>query len=453
MGDRPAATAALHAAAAAAMHSAERQLLDALERVLRAGSRPGWALLVLHLSTYGADGPRPHHRRIAASLLDDTAERYTGQLFGLANGDLALLFRPPDEGAAALALIARLFGTGGPDPAGLYSLWPLPGGGAAAIAHVRARGPDQLRTPGVPRHAPPEGTAPPPTHAGIRAAVQAGSLARLLARQTAVRLLPGTARRITPLFREIGVAPPLLLPPPGPEELDVPLPGSITAQLDRPTLDAARHALAGGGPIAAGLRVPLHLNQTVAAVLSQPFASFATAAAAVPGLRIGIEVPFNDLFADPTRFTLARERIRLAGMRFLLDHVTHQALLVSRPAMLGGMLGDAPGGAGAKLAWTQAMAEAGPALAAAIGLLGPARIVLTDCDSEAAVVWGLGLGIQSFQGGFVDTMLAAERLRSCAAAARCTIGGCRDRAATLEGGLRAACTNPALLDAGLPVAA
>ena len=421
---------------------AERKLLDAVERALRGVARSGWTLLVLHLSRMPEPGPRPHHRRIAAALLDEVAERCTGQLFGLSDGDLALLFRPPDEGAAASALLGRLFEAEVADLATLRTLWALPAEAEAALRTIRGRVAEQAD------RAPQPGRVPPVviTDAGLLTS----TLPQLATRQVAARLRPGGLPRIVPAFREVGVAPALLLgaaPDLGPEASDVLLPGLLTARMDRRVLDATLLNLGAGGPITGGLRTPLHLNLTLAGVMSEEFARFASALQAMAQAPVlGIEVSLDELVADPAAAILARERVRLAGMRFVLDQVGAPALLASRP--------EAFDPDWIKLAWSRPAPPDTPGaadrLAAAIERIGAGRIVMVGCESEAALVWALGRGIHHVQGSFVDAMLAAERLRACPAAPGCTMALCRDRAATLQPAQRTGCRNPGLLDAGTP---
>lgn len=431
----PAAAPFRFATADVAINLVERQLLDGLERTLRNKVRTGWALLILHLSRLPGAGPRPHHCRVAAALLNETAERYSGQSFALGDGDIALLFRPPDEGAATDALLAQLFKAEAPDISSLRSLWPLPAAAEEALGAVRTRAEQQERKPPRPNGPAPRQAAQPD--------LLAAPLPTLLTRQVAVRLQPGQAQRIVPAFREIGTAGPLLAKSPLADDGEhALLPEYVTARLDRRVLDAALLDLGARGPMTGALLVPLHLNLSIAGVMSEEFARFATGMQGAASLQVSIEVPLAEVVADPGTAILARERVRLAGMRFVLDEMTAQSMLASRPEVLDPYL--------VKLAWSPLVAQAGLDLPATVARVGARRMVLYGCETESALLWALGVGIRLVQGSFVDTMLAAERLRLCPAANACTIGLCRDRAATLDGVGRAGCRNPALLDRAAP---
>ena len=206
IGDLPDARSGRVPRVAAADHvvaHAERQVLDGLERILRApsGRALGWSLLALHLSRIPPPGARAHHRRVAAAVLDDAAARSNGQLFALANGDLALLFRPADEGAGVLGTLARLFKADVPDADGLHTLWTLPDAAAPAVAWIRGRVAESDRAPPPPE--PPSSTG---AIAAMDAVVQTGALSDLVHRQTAVLLRPGHAVPVVPLFREVSIS-------------------------------------------------------------------------------------------------------------------------------------------------------------------------------------------------------------------------------------------------------
>ena len=420
-------------------------MLDRVERILRApaGRLAGWALLALHLSRIPPPGARSHHRRVVAAVLDDAAGRYEGQVFALAGGDIALLFRPNGSVTALLDVLARLFRADVPDAATLYSLWPLPEAGAPMLAFVMAGVREGDRTAPVP-----EPLSSTTAIAAMDGIVQTGMLSDLMHRQTAVLLRPGRSVAVVPLFREVAIATAVL---------EARIAGShatadpflfahLAVRLDHRMLHDLRHDIPAGGLLSMGLgSASLHINMTLAGILSQGFADFAAASpkAIAAGLRIGVEVPFVEAFADIKSFIVARERLRLAGLHLVLDGISHQALAVTCPGVLAPSL--------VKLTWSPAMQDAGPALGAAVARLGPDRIVLHRSDGEAAIAWGMAHGISRFQGRYIDTMLAAERLRSCVSASHCTLRQCRERASATGAAGRVGCRNPRLLDLGAPV--
>lgn len=430
-------------------------MLDALDRVLRQGNRaqggPGAVLMAVHLSRLTPTGPRAYHRRVAAALLDDVAGKDGGQLFSMGNGDMVLLFRPVDGGAAVAGTMARLFGADLPTPGTVRTLWPLPEGAIGALTYVR----DRVLEGGGAAPAP-EQQAGAATVAAMQEVVRTAPLSELTRRQTAILLRPGHAFQMTPLFREVVISVAVLergaSAGGGPHgahpgaSADPFLFNHLAARLDRRMLAAMRTDIPDGGPLSEGLgRAALHLNLTLAGVLSQGFSALADAAqpAFGRGLRLGIEIPFPEVFADSQAFVLVRERLRLAGCDLVLDGVTHGALLLTA---LGALQPDL-----VKLSWSPGLAAAGADVRAAVQRLGPDRVVLHRTDSERAVAWGLGVGISRYQGHYVDLMLAAERLKHCPGNRGCALRQCADRAGTTAATARAGCNNPALLDSALPL--
>lgn len=160
--------------------------------------------------------------------------------------------------------------------------------------------------------------------------------------------------------------------------------------------------------------------------------------------RLGVELALEEAAADPAGYAAARSRLARLGVQVVLGQVTAPALLLTRPGSLGADL--------LKLVWSPALArEVDRALIAAVTGLGAdtgmARIVLAGADSEAALRWGLALGIRRFQGRHVDAMLAAGRILACPIRPPCTLAQCTERAAaTLPAG-RLGCGNPLLLEA------
>jgi hypothetical protein len=100
--------------------------------------------LRLQLSRLAPPLPRPHHRRIARAILDEAAQRYDGDLFDLACGDMVLLCRAPSHGGADPAAhpaslphaLSRLFRADVPDGGALTQMWTLERDGAVLLAYA-----------------------------------------------------------------------------------------------------------------------------------------------------------------------------------------------------------------------------------------------------------------------------------------------------------------------------
>lgn len=396
--------------------------------------------MVLHLSRLPPPGAQAHHRRIAATVMEDTASRQGGQVFALANGDVAMLFRPQDGGEAVWALLAKLFQAQMPEPATLRSMLALPEQGLQALEFVRGA------VGGVPA----PGTASDTLvsvreMAAMEAALQQAPITGLAGRQTALLLRPGSAVPMTPVYREVSISTAALVErAPAGEQMrtDPFLFGHLTEMLDRRMIAA----MVAGGPersaMTGGMNgIALHVNMSVGSILSSDFVAFVEAMQRVDGLRLGIEVHYPEVFADAKSFLLARERVRQTGLRLVLDGVEANALSVSAPWRLQPDL--------VKLAWSPALAECGDRVRETVQAMGEMGVVLHRAESEQALRWGLRHGIALFQGYYVDTMMAAERLRACSGGTVCTLGECRARAFSISGAVRAGCRDHAMLDSQL----
>jgi hypothetical protein len=458
---------------------AERLLLETVRR--RARQPGGWLALVLLLSRMAPPSPRPHHRRIARAMMQDAALRQEGQVFAMRNGDLVLVCRAPPWGgpepeatgpASLPSTLARLLRVDCPASAELIAVWPL---GAA----------DQRLTDYIARRVSEAHAAPPAEEesAGQTGAIEeiagiidTASISDLLQRQTAVLLPParirpglvhpalpagraasdGAAPALQAIFREVTFSIAALEGriTPGSEASGDPfLFRHLAGRLDHRMLEVLSAKLGSGEPLdiappeadGAILPPPLHLNLTLPGILSEGFARFA-AACREKGAEVGIEVALIEACADPDRFAAARRLVEAAGMRLVLDGVSHLTLLLSRPAALRPDL--------IKLDWSPRLPDLPEAdrdaIAADLAGFGPQRVVLQRAETEAAVRWGLGHGIRRFQGRHIDAMLAASRILCCPLAPRCTLRQCIERARATGTAGRASCGNKALLDAGAP---
>ncbi len=394
-------------------HSVERQLEAALERALR--SPRGRGLFALHLSRLPA--LRPHHGRIARSLMQDAAHRHDGQAFQLTNGDIALI----GDGAALSgarsgdlpATLLRLFGQESLEPAKLFSLWPLTGPGAAMrlwLAECMAE----------PAGAPAEPAAPEPA-APVRSVdaigdlvdheqtAEKGEMARLAAlmhRQTAVVAAPGDSV-LRPIFHEVTFSVSALesrIAEAGAANRDPFLFRHLAARFDGRMLAVLSREVTQGGRMAQTGGQALHLNLTIRGILSAGFDAFAAAAQA-HGVAAGVELSVIEVFADYAGFVAARAKLRETGIRLVLEGINARCLLMTELALLDPDL--------VKLDWSPALpsipAHEQDALGEAIRRLDTARVVLQRVETEHAIAWGLSHGIRRFQGRKVDAILAAAR--------------------------------------------
>ncbi len=408
----------------------EGRLHAAVQRCLRAGQ--DWAVIVLHLSALLL--PRPHHRRIAGAILGDAALRHEGQVFTQPGGDLAMLCRT--EGLAGTAeTLARLFRVDASRVEALLTLWRLPSDAASVLAYADR----QPETPALPdqKLSPPAGAMLPDTTNAIDALLATERLSDLMRQQIAIRLDGG----MRPIFREMTFSMAALqarIAVMGPARTDPYLLRHLAARLDGRMLAGMAERLPPGD-------LPLHVNLTVAGVLSDAFPPFARAVEQA-GVAASAGLSMLEACADPPAFSEASARLRGHGFAVALDGIGHTALLMTRPR--------ATGADWVKLDWSARLATGSKrettAMTEALDRIGTDRIVLQRAETEAAVAWGMAQGIRRFSGRHVDAMLAAARLAACRFAADCTLRQCVERASATEPGGRSGCRDVAGLNAGCP---
>jgi hypothetical protein len=79
-------------------------------------------------------------------------------------------------------------------------------------------------------------------------------------------------------------------------------------------------------------------------------------------------------------------------------------------------------------------------------MIGLRRIILSRCDSEKSMTWGLKNGVNKFQGRFIDRFLAAFTMRQCQKSSHCSLTQCTDRHKVIIGSLRQECGDHFMLD-------
>jgi hypothetical protein len=379
---------------------------------------------------------------------------------------------PSPERLPLADAMARLLTIDAVDPARLVSVWPLANEREKLVAYAVARAEECLADPPAEE----EPSTAPGYVDEIGALVAADHIHDLMQRQTGVLLLgpeergdfdfPRAGRApamragrcheavgataFRPIYREVAfniAAMEARLSVAGRTASDPFLFRHLAGQLDRRMLEVVAEQLGRGGPLdmkaTAGNAPPLHLNLTLGAVLSPSFEAF-SAACRTADATAGIEISFIEICADTGAFAAARAAIKRAGMRLVLDGMSHLTFLLAAPWMLQPDF--------LKLDWSPRLddlpPDEAPRFFAAIGAAGPHRLILQRAETEAAVRWGMAHGIRRFQGRHVDAVLGAGRVMSCSRAHGCALRQCIERAGAVGPAGRAACGNPFLLDAG-----
>jgi hypothetical protein len=433
-----------------ALSGNERLLHEASERVMR--HPQGRVALVLHLSRLSPPAPRPHHIRVARVLLQDSAQRFGGQVMGLRNQDLVLL--GAESGAANAdqphapinlpATLARLFAADVPDPARLVSLWHLQTEAASLTAYLAERAADKPEVETGPGAAPESALS----LAELQETLAHAPLPELMVQQTGMSLDPDRRRpldhRLVPAFRELSLSlAGLSLRPLVTQAVSDPyLYRHFAAALDVRLIQLLHDDLAKSGRItraaASGLGA-LHIDLGLEAILSPAFARMSSLAQSA-GLAMWVSIPFMPLCHDADLMEHARRVLDLTGCALILNRVDALALaFVRHQAMAPALI---------KLVWSPHLAEiaAGSAAANALAGIDPARLALTGVETDQAVIWGQARGIALYQGAFLDQIQAATRMAHCDSARLCTIRQCAARANALGPSGRVGCANPGLLD-------
>lgn len=395
----------------------EALLLEYVQQMekMRAGRRAAH----VHLSQLRPYNRRDNHLRAAAANFDPIIRAMNGQLFVLANGDLFFFYKAGIQ-AQVDAIIQRLHYLFGEDP--LVTAEGADGREFASILDAEKQYDDILYAV--------RSVAETETKRGGEEKVGLDARARLKARQEKGEpLTPEALARVetallradisnmvrrqfacaideagspTPIFSELFISIKDLR-----ETL---LPGvdltsnrwlfqHLTETLDKRMLALLTKTdrLTVSGDIS--------FNINVRTLLASEFMAFDENVSA--GRRGGmiIELQKEDIFSDLNTYLFAREFIQNKGYRVCLDGLTYQTMDIIDRQRLGADM--------AKLVWTPEMAEDPYAAQRIRGMLegGSKTVVLCRCDSVDAVDFGRSVGIEMFQGRYVETMIAEDGRR------------------------------------------
>jgi len=147
---------------------------------------------------------------------------------------------------------------------------------------------------------------------------------------------------------------------------------------------------------------PVSLNFNVETVLSNKFREFDSIVKPLVKGSIVIEIQVGDVFSDITGFIVARNLLQKLGYKVCVDGLNSLSILHIDRERLGFDL--------AKLQWNAELegdlgTEENQPLLRAIKNCGPNRVILCRCDTRQAVNYGQAMGINLFQGRFLDRIL------------------------------------------------
>lgn len=149
----------------------------------------------------------------------------------------------------------------------------------------------------------------------------------------------------------------------------------------------------------------ISINLNVASLISPSFLSFdADLPVGVRG-KIILELQQADVYADLRAYSFGRDLARQQGYKLCLDGVTRHSLSLIDRERLGMDF--------VKLQWNDELRSAVESKARgeveeAIRRVGLQQLILHRCETEEVVRIGHGLGIQLFQGHYVDALLPLE---------------------------------------------
>jgi EAL domain-containing protein (putative c-di-GMP-specific phosphodiesterase class I) len=422
----------------------ERELVDTIER---GGRTPaGRTAVHLHLSRLLASNRPAAYLRIAARLFAPLEVTGQVQVFALTNGDIVVLGRdmPEDEVDRIVHRVRSLFEKDplafedfddeGYDPFVTWYAFEVDFDEVVEVARSLLAMAEARRQEGLGDKSPAA-----PLHPGdlddLADRVRALNVRQALRRQPCIRIANGRTGHVlfdefTVSMAEVGqaVAP----------ETDLFADRWLFQEFSRTLDQQILAALPAAGVLPNVPRLSVNLN--LETVGSPPFRGLA---AALDGRSLVVEVQVIDVFTNLTLYQAARESLRADGHAILIDGLS--------PAVLGAMDLGLLDPDFVKILWTADLAapqhpRKGEGLADLIVDLGVDRVILSRCESEAAVTWGQDRGITAFQGRFMDAILATMTMHGCPASAACSLRQCTDRRGSAMGGTRAQCPNPSALD-------
>jgi len=418
----------------------ENVLLDAAERVGKI--RDGRFAVHLHLSRLRAQNRQEGYLRVAVRMLEPMVGSYRGQIFQLSNSDIVFLVNQPNPGDLR-DHIHKLRGLFGKDPltnddsgdgADLFvTIYDLSFDYEIFMAMVKKQLLDAralAKAPAVAAELKPLDAASL-TIVLERMAMQ--DVAPFVRRQSAVGLNGNGKAEV--IFQEYFISIADLQRAVAP---DLQLTANrwmfqyLTSTLDQRLLEALRSMRLTGLPPQINLNLALP-------TLSE--AAFATFEANRPGgLPLGIELQALDVLGDSRAFYTLRDAMRQKGYKLVIDGLDETTLRFMDVSRTKADL--------YKVEWSPELPQAGrgDALLAAIKHIEQSKILLSRCDSETAITWGLDHGFTKFQGRYVEAMLAATTMAVCDKASACTLQQCVSRHAVILGPLRGECGNNQMLD-------
>jgi len=429
----------------AAVVTPESLLLDVVERLGRI--RHGWVAAQVHLSQLKPQNRQEAHLRIAMRMFDPLVSGYRCQVFLMTDSDIIIIGRdvPMVDLDSAVFRLRALFdkdpltyteGEDGHDPFATfyhleddYDYFLQEAERLRAVVEARKRNPNLQAKP-----------EPKPLNSelliGIMAALNDVDMLKYLQRQAAIQVVSSNHARV--ILQEYFLSMQDLRRDVAP---DVDLFTNrwlflhFTQGADRRSLVALQNVVKVSKPPV------ISLNLNLSTLETPEFAAFEKGL--LPGQTLNIEVQLIDVFADLKGFFKTRDALRAKGYKVILDGMMPSTLHFTDISKLGMDY--------IKVMWSPELIDPhhptkGREPKDIIAELGPMKFILTRCDSEASIRWGLSMGILAYQGHLIDTMVTLTTMAACPDQANCTAQQCSSRRNAAGGAGRLGCTNFAGLD-------
>lgn len=147
---------------------------------------------------------------------------------------------------------------------------------------------------------------------------------------------------------------------------------------------------------------PVSINVNIPTLLSSRFTEFDATIKPAAKVSVVMELQIADVFADMAGFLLAKDTVQKLGYRVCLDGVSDLSFPQIDRQRLGFDL--------IKLQWNadsdmDLRSEKNQSLIEAVKRCGNTRVILTRCDNETAIKYGHGIGINLFQGRYLDGLV------------------------------------------------
>ena len=398
----------------------ESLLLDYVHRL--DSHKAGRKAVHVHLSRLQPFNRREHHVRIAANTFEPLIKLHEGQLFVLKNSDLFFFYKTAAQSDVETSLLRLRFlfsddplmadeaqGAGESTPFHSYydaeKEYPKILAVARAMMHAEAATGEDEEQKGGAKAAllkrQEKGEPLNPRLLGrVEQSLQRADLSNMMRRQFICALIGKAAPQ--PLFSELFISIADLR-----ETL---MPGvnlnasrwlfqHLTETLDRRIL--AMLSKSNDQSITGEISV----NLNVSTLLSPEFIQFDDSVIASMRGSIVIELQKIDIFHDLNAFMFARDFAKERGYRICIDGLTHETMpFVNRDKLGADMV---------KLVWLPDLEETvgQKRIRRLVRDASATRVILCRCDDEQAVTFGQSVGINMFQGRYIENLIAEENRR------------------------------------------